>query len=91
MKKSYTNNQIMRMDRDERLAKRNLNYQKKQPENVVSSLNQIADELNLILIEIRRMNDLLSYISPNIITKMVEEKKNEQQKNGVVKTTLKRI
>ena len=77
MKKSYTNNQIMRMDRDERLAKRNLNYQKKQPENVVSSLNQIADELNLILIEIRRMNDLLSYISPNIITKMVEEKKNE--------------
>jgi len=69
--------EIMRIDRDERLAKRNLNYQKKQPDNVVSSLNQIADELNLLLIEIRRLNDILSYYSPPNEINNKEERKND--------------
>ena len=61
---SLSDREIMQIDHQERVSKFDKRYQPKQPDNMVSCLNQIATELNLVLMELRRMNDVLDYLSP---------------------------
>jgi len=53
--------EIMRIDRAERLAKRNKAYQQKETDDLIRCLNAINDNLGLLLVEVRRLCDVLEW------------------------------
>ena len=58
-----TDSQIIKLDEEIRKSKIGRRYEPTPPDDVVRCLNSIDNHLNMLLIEIRRMCDVLSCLS----------------------------
>ena len=61
---TFTDRQIMKLDEEVRKSKIGKCYAPTQPDDIVRCLNQLNDNLGLILVEMRRMCNILSYQIP---------------------------
>ena len=61
---THTDQQIIKIDGQIRESKVGERYKSTSPDDVVRCLNQLDDNLGLILVEMRRMCDILSYQIP---------------------------
>ena len=63
-RRGFSDSEVLKIDKMERLSKLNKKYQPTAPDNLVGAVNSLNDNLNLILYELRRLNDIISYFSP---------------------------
>ena len=59
-----TDHQIMQLDEKTRESKVGKRYTPTQPDDIVRCLNQLNENISLLLVEMRRMCDILSYQIP---------------------------
>lgn len=62
-KKTLTDHQVINLDREIRISKIGQRYEPKQADDIVRCLNQLDDNLSMILAEMRRLCDILSYLT----------------------------
>lgn len=60
-KHTYSDNEIIKIDRKERISKLGKRYCPEPPSDIIQSINRLTDNVNQMLIEFRRLNDILSY------------------------------
>jgi len=72
---SFSDDEIIKLDREQRHSKLNKPFQPQQPDNLIRAINELCDSMSKILIEFRRLNDVLSYLSPSYKQNKTEEKK----------------
>ena len=61
---TLTDHQIIKIDEQIRESKVGKRYTSTSPDDLVRAVNELCDNICKILVEFRRLNDVLSYLSP---------------------------